>query len=178
MTNSAAILCAAVTLLSLPPAFAQDPGERNSNPYAYSARFFCSQAQDGPLPGGCENCWDTDIALANPGRQAANITIWVVEARPISQDPPPTRSEPAIELILAPNDAVRLGCGSIERLLPAVEMLGRSRKAQPNGFLRLESDRQINAVATYVYRATRASSDGEGTGVSAQVLELKPESGR
>jgi hypothetical protein len=177
MMRSVALLCTIVALLGLRPAFAQDAEKPDTKLLAYSARFYCSQPQDRTLPGNCSSveCWDTEIALANPGRLAANITIWVVEARPISQDPPPTRSEPAIELTLAPNDAVRIGCGSIDRLLPAEEMLGRARKAQPNGFLRVESDKRINAVATYVYRLTTSTSQGEGAGVGVDVVELKAE---
>jgi hypothetical protein len=177
MIRTAALLgTIAVALAGLGTASAQD-AEPSRNLLAYSARFYCTQPQDQTLPGNCNpNCWDTEIAVANPGRSTAKISIWVVEARPISQDPPPTRSEPGIELTLAPNDAVRLGCGSIDRLLPAEELLGHSRKASPNGFLRLESDRAINAVATYVFRVAQSSSQGEGAGASIDVVELKPES--
>jgi len=175
MMRSIAVLCTIVASLALRPVLAQDAGGEDFKLH-YSARFFCSQAQDRVLPGDCGDCWDTEIALANPGRVTANITIWVVEARPISQDPPATRSEPAIELTLAPNDAVRVGCGSIDRLLPAEEMLGRARKAQPNGFLRFESDKRINAVATYVYRVTRSTGEGEAAGVGVEVVELRAES--
>ena len=44
------------------------------------------------MPGDCEHCWDTEIALSNYGRSEANINVWIVEARPISQTVAPTRS--------------------------------------------------------------------------------------
>lgn len=157
------------------PLTAQEAAAPARPEHAYSARFFCSFAGDQSLPGNCPDCWDTEIALSNAGRETANITIWAVEARPIFADPPPTRSEPALDLELAPNDAVRIGCGSIHRLLPAVESLGRSRKAEPNGFLRFDSDRRIKAVATYVFRTTIQNGDGTGAGVGIEVVEIEPD---
>ena len=169
------VLSIAAVLLGPGQARAQETTEPAGPLYVYSARFFCSQAGDQGLPGNCMDCWDTDIALANTGRETARITVWTIEARPILADPPPTRSAPAIELELATNDAVRIGCGSIHELLPAEEMLGRARKAQPNGFLRFESDKQIKAVATYVLRTIIQAGEGAGAGVGIEVVEIGPE---
>jgi hypothetical protein len=157
-------------------ALAQE-GAPSRAPYIYSARFYCTTDSDQGLPGNCRDCWDTEIGLTNSGREMANVTIWSVEARPVLSDPPPTRSEPAIELELAPNDAVRLSCAAINRLLPAVEMLGRSRRAQPNGFLRVESDRRLKAVAVYVFRASVIQGEGSGTGIGIDVVEIEPDPG-
>jgi hypothetical protein len=143
--------------------------------YSYSARFYCSEPADRRLPGDCERCWDTEIALSNTGPAEANVEIWAVEARPISENPPPTRSEPSIELTLVPNDAVKLGCGSIDDLLPAEQSLGRARKARPNGFLRFVSNRPLQAVATYVYRVSEGVGDSKSAGASIEVVHLTPE---
>lgn len=169
------LICTLGASLGSLPALAQQEAEPAEPLHAYSARFFCSQPRDHRLPGECgESCWDTEIALSNPGRREAAVTIWAVEARPISGSSPPTRSQPEIELVLAPNDAVRLGCGSIDDLLPAQQSLGRNKKAQPNGFLRFESDTRLDAVATYVYRVEEASSDGKSAGVAIEVVQLRP----
>jgi len=93
--------CVSALVTSIPSPAQQDEREPKEG-FSYSARFYCSMPRDGLLPGDCgDNCWDTEIALSNPGRREANATIWAVEARPISQSPPPTRSAPAIELSLA-----------------------------------------------------------------------------
>lgn len=168
-------LLALVALLSYRPAAAQEQEAPPAASFSYSARFFCSEPADRRLPGDCERCWDTEIALSNTGRAEANIEIWAVEARPISENPPPTRSEPSIELTLVPNDAVKLGCGSIDDLLPAEQSLGRARKARPNGFLRFVSDRPLQAVATYVYRVSEGSGDSKSAGASIEVVHLTPE---
>jgi hypothetical protein len=171
-----AILLFAITFaIAAKPGAAQEKEQPADEPYSYSARFFCSEPADRRLPGDCERCWDTEIALSNTGRSEANIEIWAVEARPISEDPPPTRSEPSIELILVPNDAVKLGCGSIDDLLPAEQSLGAARKARPNGFLRFVSDRPLQAVATYVYRIYQGDGDGKAAGASIEVVHLNPE---
>lgn len=162
-------------ILYCQPAAAQEQEQPPAKTYSYSARFFCSEPADRRLPGDCERCWDTEIALSNTGRGEANIEIWAVEARPISENPPPTRSEPSIELLFVPNDAVKLGCGSIHDLLPAEQSLGATRKARPNGFLRLVSDRPLQAVATYVYRIYQADGDGKSAGASIEVVHLAPE---
>ncbi len=154
--------------------FAQE-AESSRPAYIYSVRFYCTTDGDQGLPGNCRDCWDTEIGLTNSGREMVNVTVWSVEARPVLSDPPPTRSEPAFELEVAPNDAFRLSCAAIHRLLPAVEMLGRSRKAQPNGFLRFESDRRLKVVATYVFRATVREGDGLGAGVGIDVVEVEPD---
>jgi hypothetical protein len=174
MLRSIVVYCIAGASLGLGPAFAQE-AEPAGPLHSYSARFFCSGANDQNLPGNCEQCFDSEIALTNTGRETASITIWAVEARPIFSDPPPTRSEPAVELELVPNDAVRIGCGSLNRLLPAEEMLGRARKAVPNGFLRFESNKRIKAVATYVFRTVEQRGDGTGAGVSLEVVEIEPD---
>ena len=163
------------SILSSLPATAQEQDAPPAKTYSYSARFFCSEPADRRLPGDCEHCWDTEIALSNTGRAEANVEIWAVEARPISETPPPTRSEPSIELLLAPNDAVKLGCGSIDDLLPAEQSLGATRKARPNGFLRFVSDRPLRAVATYVYRIYQGDGDGKSAGASIEVVHLTPE---
>lgn len=159
------------------PAPAQETEAPAAKHHSYSARFFCSEPADRRLPGDCERCWDTEIALSNTGRAEANVEIWAVEARPVSENPPPTRSEPSIELLLVPNDAVKLGCGSIDGLLPAEQSLGATRKARPNGFLRFVSDRPLQAVATYVYRIYQGDGDGDGkaAGASIEVVHLTPE---
>ena len=172
MLRFIALCCIAGGLV---PALAQEAAEPAGPLYVYSARFFCSEATDLDLPANCERCFSTEIGLVNTGRETANVTIWAVEARPIFVDPPPTRSEPAVELELAPNDAVRIGCGSLNRLLPAEEMLGRARKAQPNGFLRFDSDKRIKAVATYVFRTLTQYGEGAGAGVGLEVVEIEPE---
>lgn len=164
-----------VGLMSCQPAAAQEQEEPPATSFSYSARFFCSEPADRRLPGDCERCWDTEIAISNTGRAEANVEIWAVEARPITENPPPTRSEPSIELLLAPNDAVKLGCGSIDRLLPAEQSLGTARKARPNGFLRFVSDRPLQAVATYVYRIYQGDGDGKAAGASIEVVHLAPE---
>jgi hypothetical protein len=157
------------------PASAQEKETPAAKQYSYSARFFCSEPADRRLPGDCERCWDTEIALSNTGGIETNVDIWAVEARPISENPPPTRSEPSIELLLAPNDAVKLGCGSIDDLLPAEQSLGHASKARPNGFLRFVSDRPLQAVATYVYRIYLGDGDGKAVGASIEVVHLTPE---
>lgn len=176
MARLTTLVCLLGAYCFLLPATAQEADEARDKLYTYSARFFCSKPRDTLLPGQCgDSCWDTDIALTNSGRGEVHATIWAVEARPISDDLPPTRSEPSIELVLAPNDAVRLGCGSIDELLPAEQTLGRTKKAQPNGFLRIETDLPLTAVATYQYRVTRSSSDGVGAGVAIEVVQLSAE---
>lgn len=157
------------------PAGGQEKEEPPASRFSYSARFFCSEPADRRLPGDCERCWDTEIALSNSGHTEANIEIWAVEARPISENPPPTRSEPSIDLLLVPNDAVKLGCGTIDDLLPAEQSLGAARKARPNGFLRFVSDRPLQAVATYVYRVYQSDGDGKAAGASIEVVHLTPE---
>lgn len=152
----------------------QDPDGAAPLVTSYLARFYCSDDEPRDLPGGADRRWDTEVALANQNVGEVALEIWATEARPIFGTPPLAHSESAVELDLAPGDAVRIGCSAIQKLLPTQHQMGSSRRAIPNGFIRINASAELDAVATYVYFVSCRGSDGAAGGASTQLVTLQP----
>ena len=71
-------------------------------------------------------------------------------------------------MILPPDDTVRFGCAVIDELIPTERFIERRKHPVPNGFLRIESDQDIEVIATYYYEKEK----GERKTVQIDVQRL------
>lgn len=160
----------ALGLASVSTVQAQDVRPDAERTLVYSAKFVCKNvnaAIDSTEIGRAfgPGVYRTVLNLQNLGRGEARVSINATEAHGLDSARPGASG--SVERILAPGEAVFVGCAAVNRLLGDPE----DALNKIDGFITVESTRRLSAAA--VYSAVTRNPDIVNDGITLDVEHLR-----
>ncbi len=165
--RSLTLLALGLTAVSLTTAQERDGAVRT---LVYSAKFICKNVTPAADRREIDRAFGpgvyrTVLNLQNLSRFNARVSIGVTEAHGLDTSAPGASG--SVNRMLAPGEAVFVGCAAIQRLL--VDSEANPRRI--DGFITVESNRRLAAAA--VYSAVTRTPEEPNDGITLDVEHLR-----